>query len=111
MKIRLIAGAAAILAAGGFVAGSTASGAGAGTRSGTLHLIASSMSLESSRIPTVVMGPITAKGFDQPVDDNHDVFTFPKGKLFVRHHPSSTHQEIDRKNCVESDVETGTYTI
>ncbi len=111
MNLRVIAGAGAVLLAAAFGVASATTGAGAGTRSGTLHLISTSFSINSTTQPVMVLGPINAKGTDHQIDDNHDRFQFAKGSLFVRHHASSDHDSIDKKNCVFSELETGTYTI
>ncbi len=110
MNLRIIAGTGAVVLATAFGVGSATMDAGAGTRSGTLHLISASYNINSNTQPVEVFGPINAKGTDH-VLNNNDRFDFPDGSLYVRHHPSSDHSSYDAKNCVFSQVESGTYTV
>ncbi len=110
MKVRAIAGGAAILLAGAVGVGVAATGAGGATRSGTQHFFITANTPDGAQSVQAI-GPIVAKGRDRILDDNHDRFEFPNGTITVRHHISSSHESIDDKNCVFDGTETGTFTI
>jgi hypothetical protein len=62
--------------------------------------------------PTVLgWGPIHAKGTDRMISDTKDEFVFPRGSIFVTHHPEGSGQSSDRATCTFRFNEHGTYRV
>ncbi|HEY3801906.1 MAG TPA: hypothetical protein VGL61_04835 [Kofleriaceae bacterium] len=57
------------------------------------------------------LGPLAAVGRDAQTSNSKDRFVFPQGTVHIVHHQAKDQQHFDTKNCVFSDLSTGTYTI
>jgi hypothetical protein len=85
--------------------------ASAQAKSGTEHFLALSNSGTSKRYTLIGLGPIHARGVDIQLTGTKDRFKFPAGSLLVKHNPKHDHNTIDRKTCLFTYTESGTYKI
>ena len=78
------------------------------------HFLALTNDPSENATPVIVAtGPIHAKGTDHVVSATRDIFTFPNGSLFVKHHVKkhSVRQSGDPVTCHFRYSERGTYRV
>jgi hypothetical protein len=84
----------------------------AAVHSGTQHFLALSSNPAANSNTLIGTGPIHARGKDTQTGANTDVFAFPAGKLKITHKAKGiTKDHFDPATCLDTTVETGTYTI
>jgi len=105
MKLRLLVSVVAIAGVGTMGAGV----AGASSQP-TEYFTATQTSIDGPQT-VVAAGPISATGVDMQTGAHRDNFVFPDGTLKVRHQKLTERQTFDRRTCVGTFTETGTYVI
>lgn len=84
----------------------------AGARaSGTEHLVALTNNPNAHVLTLVGKGPIHAAGKDVQLSSTKDRFKFPNGSLLIKHKPKKHHQTMDKKTCLFTFTEHGTYKV
>jgi hypothetical protein len=117
-RISVLRRTAAVAAVAGTVLALTTSTAASASGDGghhsharTEHFVVLQTDPNASQPTVVARGPIHARGTDTVVDDNHDVFTFPKGSINVVHHATKSSDSFDPTTCYGHFTERGKYRI
>jgi hypothetical protein len=108
MKIKyLLAALAAVAAATGLVASTSASAAVP-----TEHIIGLQNNPSTNGFAVVIgNGPIHAHGKDVVVNGHVDRFVFPAGSIRIRHVNGKAHQHFDAVTCYGVFTQSGTYQV
>ena len=111
-RIRIAKRVGALLAVAlGVLALSTSTAAAGSSSAQTQHLLLLQTDVNAPAPIAIAAGPIHARGTDKVIDATHDVFVFPAGSIKVRHTPTWHKDAFDRKTCLGTSRETGTYTV
>jgi hypothetical protein len=86
-------------------------GSGAGASSAPIQYFTGVQTSPNGPQRVIAAGLISATGTDTVLGNHRDTFSFPKGTLTVRHEPTQHREAFDRRTCVFTFTESGTYVI
>jgi hypothetical protein len=113
---RVLTAAGSMLAAGaialsGIVAAAAAPHAAQAGASGIEHFQIMSTSATAAKDTVIAHGVFTAGGVDIAISNTTDRFKFPNGTIKVRHSPGTGPQSFNRRTCLFTAHQHGTYTL
>ena len=113
---RLLAAAGSMLAAGaialsGIVAAAAAPHAAQAGTSGIEHFQIMSTSATATKDTVIAHGVFTAGGVDISTSNTRDTFKFPNGTIRIRHSAGTGPQSFNRRTCLLTVHQHGTYRL
>jgi len=114
LRTRLLAAAGSMLAAGALALSGIVAAAAAPSSSGASgieHFQAMSTSETSTTTTVIARGVFTAGGVDITTSNTTDTFKFPNGTIRVRHSPGTGPQSFNRRTCLLTVHQHGTYRL
>jgi hypothetical protein len=114
IHVRLLAAAGSMLAAGAIALSGTLAATAApsnSSASGIEHFQAMSTDPTGAKTTVIAHGVFTAGGVDITTSNTRDTFKFPNGTIRVRHSAGTGPQSFNRRTCLITVHQHGTYTL